>query len=89
MKQPPTVMDNTSDTAQAVAYAVLQRDSSGLDNVTEFPSTDEEHELDFPHNPTITINNNSASLPANEDLDMKLPASMKMDDLMLDVDNDK
>ena len=50
----------------------------------EFPSTDEDQELDFQHNPKIAINNNSASHPANEDLDVKLPTSMKRDDMVLD-----
>ena len=47
-KQPPPVMDNTCPTVQAVTCAVGHIDSSGLDNIVELQSTDEEQEVDFP-----------------------------------------
>ena len=77
-------MDNAFDADKAITCAVGQRDSSGLDNIRELPSTDEEHQVDFPGSPTIVINNNSACITANDDLDMKLHASMTMDDVLLD-----
>ena len=69
---------------QAVFSAFGERVFSVVDHDVEFPSTDEVQELDIPHNPTITPDNNSTCHPADEDLDVKLPAMTKTDDLMLD-----
>ena len=56
----------------------------GVDCSVDFPSTYEVKEFDLSHNPTITVDNNSACCPTDEDLDVKLPATTKTDDVLLE-----
>ena len=40
--------------------------------------------MDLSHNPTITAHNNSACHPTDEEFNVKLPATTKADDILLD-----
>ena len=81
-KQPPTVKDNNSATMQAVASAL--RGKCFLELTIDFPSTNEVEELAFSRNPTITADNISAYHPTHKDLDVKLPATTKTDDVLME-----
>ena len=69
---------------QAVASIFRERVFFRVHHKVEFPSTDEVEVLDLPHNPTIAVANNSACHLADKDLDVKLPATTKTDDFVLD-----
>ena len=56
----------------------------GVDHSVDFPSTYDVEELDLPHNPTITADNESAYHPTDKDLNVKLPATMKAQDVLLE-----
>ena len=83
-KQPPTVEDNNSATTQTVASSLRAKVYPGVDHTVNFQSTYEVEEFDHSHNPTILVNNNSACHPTDEDLDVKLPATTKADDVLLE-----
>ena len=56
----------------------------GVDHSVDFPSTYNVEELDLSHTPTITADNESAYHHTDEDLDVKLPATMKAQDVLLE-----
>ena len=56
----------------------------GVDHSVDFPSTYNVEDLDLSHTPTITADNESAYHHADEDLDVKLPATMKAQDVLLE-----
>ena len=56
----------------------------GDDHSEDSPSTYDVEELDLSHNPTITADNLSAYHPTDEDLDVKLPATTKVHDVLLE-----
>ena len=83
-KQPPTVKEKNTATIQTAASAMMGKVIPGVDHIVDFPPTYDVEELDLSHNPTITADNNSAYHPTDEDLDVKLPSTMKAQDVLLE-----
>ena len=83
-KKVPAIMDNTAPVDEAITTAV-GKNSSGVDNITELSSTDDEHEVNFLCNATVANDNNSPCISTKDDLDVKFPASMTtLEDLLSD-----
>ena len=66
------------------ASALREKVIPGVDHSVDFPSTYDVEELTLSNNCTITPFNESAYHPADEDLDVKLPATMKGQDVQLE-----
>ena len=83
-KQPPTVKDNNSATTQTLDSPLRGKVFTAVDHTVDFPPMYEVEEFDHSHNPTNSMDNNAACHPTDEDLDVKLPATTKADDVLLE-----
>ena len=83
-KQPTTVKEKSTATMQMAASALREKVIPGADHSVDFPSTYDVEELDISNNHTITAFKESAYHPTDEELDVKLPVTMKAQDVLLE-----
>ena len=83
-KQPITVKKKSTATMQTAPSALREKVIPGVDHSVDFPSTYDVEELDVSNNHITTAFNESAYHPAVEELDVKLPATMKAQDVPLE-----
>ena len=68
---------------QMAALALREKVIPGVDHSVDLPSTYDVEELGVSNSHTISAFNESAYHPTVEELDVKLPASMKAQDILL------
>ena len=83
-KQPTTVKEKSTATLQMAALALRGKVIPGVDHGVELPSIYDVEEYNVSNNCTIAAVNESAYNPTVEELDVKLPATMKAQDVLLE-----
>ena len=71
-KNVPAPMDNFTTVDKAIA-TIVDKKSSGVDNIAELLLMDHEHEVNFHGNATVAHENNSPCISTKDDVDVKLP----------------
>ena len=69
---------------QMAASSLREKVIPGLDHCVNFQSIYDVEELELSHNPTITAFNECGYHPTDEDLDVKLPVTVKAQNLQLE-----
>ena len=80
----PSKMGNDKKMEEIVASAVREKVIHGVDHNVDFPSIYDVDEMDDSNNQTITAVKNSTYHPASEELDVKSPATKKVQDVVLE-----
>ena len=84
MKQPTTVKEKSIATLYEAALALREKVIPGVDNCVDIPSIYDIEEWDISNNQTMTAVNESVYNPVIEELDVKLPATKKAQDVLLE-----